>query len=149
MADTITPTATLAPTSTPAPTATPAPIAHQVSIGTVGGEWEFAQRVLEVATGERIALTFKNSAKMTAHNLILVRGGDDIAAAVNTAGAAAGEATGYIPEDPRIIAHTAGLVAGGRSETITFTPPAAGTYTFICTVPGHFDLGMQGTLIVK
>jgi azurin len=146
---TLAPTATPVPTSTPVPASIPAPIAQALSIATVGGEWQFTQSALEAAAGEEIALSFKNNAKMTPHNLVLVSGGDDIALAVNTAGASAGAAMGYIPSDPRIIAHTTGLVKGGHAETITFSAPAAGTYTYICTVPGHLELGMKGILIVK
>jgi plastocyanin len=37
-------------------------------------------------------------------------------------------------------------VGGTRSVTFTATP---GTYTFICTVPGHEAAGMRGTLTVR
>jgi azurin len=49
----------------------------------------------------------------------------------------------------QIIAHT-GLVAGGESDTVTFTAPEEpGDYEYICTFPGHFAAGMKGTLTVK
>lgn len=35
---------------------------------------------------------------------------------------------------------------GTKSVTATLKP---GTYTFLCTVPGHADAGMKGTLTVK
>ncbi len=38
--------------------------------------------------------------------------------------------------------------AGGR-QTVTFTPAEAGRYEFFCTVPGHRDGGMIGTLVVS
>lgn len=38
------------------------------------------------------------------------------------------------------------ILQGGESATDSFTAPAAGTYQVICSVPGHFDLGMKGTL---
>ena len=142
-------TATPAPTAMPAPTATPAPTAQPVSIGTNGGEWQFDSVALEVAAGKDVALTFNNGAKTTAHNWLLVRGGDDVATEVNAAGMASSEAAGYIPNDTRIIARSAGLVEGGQSETVTFTAPAAGTYVYLCTFPGHFELGMKGVLTVK
>jgi len=153
-------TATPAPTATPLPTTTPAPAApaptaapaitaQPVSLGTNGGEWQFDQATLELAAGEDIVLTFNNGAKTTAHNWLLVSGGDDVATEVNAAGMASGEGARYIPDDARIIARTAGLVKGGQSESVTFTAPAAGTYVYLCTFPGHFELGMKGVLTVK
>lgn len=38
--------------------------------------------------------------------------------------------------------------APGESAALEITLPA-GTYEFYCTVPGHFELGMQGTLVVS
>lgn len=38
--------------------------------------------------------------------------------------------------------------AGGESETSTINAPA-GTYEVICTIPGHADAGMTGTLVVE
>lgn len=39
-------------------------------------------------------------------------------------------------------------VQAGQTATVTFTPTAAGTFTFYCNVPGHKEAGMQGTLTV-
>lgn len=41
-----------------------------------------------------------------------------------------------------------GVIDGGKTDTFTFTAPAAGEYKVICTVPGHYP-SMQGKLIVK
>ena len=48
-----------------------------------------------------------------------------------------------------MLANTA-LAGAGESVEITFKAPAKpGTYTFVCSFPGHFALGMRGTLTVK
>jgi azurin len=150
-------TSTPAPTPTTAPTAVPAAVpaaAHAIkrqpiSLSTNGGEWQFNTAVLELAAGEDIVLIFHNGAKTTAHNWLLVSGDDYAATEVNTAGMASGAGAGYIPDDPRIIAHTTGLVKGGQSESVAFTAPAAGRYVYLCSFPGHFELGMKGVLTVK
>ena len=38
--------------------------------------------------------------------------------------------------------------AGLPSETVSFTAATAGTYTYLCPVPGHAAEGMYGTLVV-
>ena len=37
----------------------------------------------------------------------------------------------------------------GGTETLQFTPTAAGNYPIVCDLPGHKEAGMQGTLTVK
>lgn len=37
----------------------------------------------------------------------------------------------------------------GEQDTIQFTPEKAGQFSFVCTVPGHADKGMKGTLTVQ
>jgi uncharacterized cupredoxin-like copper-binding protein len=39
--------------------------------------------------------------------------------------------------------------APGETAVLEFTPTQPGTYEFFCTVPGHKEAGMVGTLIVK
>jgi len=36
----------------------------------------------------------------------------------------------------------------GATNNLTFTPTKPGTYEFFCTVPGHKDAGMVGTMVV-
>jgi plastocyanin len=37
----------------------------------------------------------------------------------------------------------------GEEDTIQFTPDKTGQFEFLCTVPGHADKGMKGTLTVQ
>jgi len=39
-------------------------------------------------------------------------------------------------------------VKAGTTQSVTFTPGTAGTYTYYCDVPGHKAAGMMGTLTV-
>ena len=36
----------------------------------------------------------------------------------------------------------------GQTATLEFTPTAKGTYEYICTIPGHKEAGMKGTITV-
>ncbi len=42
-----------------------------------------------------------------------------------------------------------GIVQPGKTGTVTFTPSAKGTFPFYCSVPGHKEAGMTGTLVVQ
>ena len=37
----------------------------------------------------------------------------------------------------------------GTQATLEFEPTEAGTYEYFCTVPGHREAGMHGTLTVQ
>jgi azurin len=84
-----------------------------------------------------------------AHNFILLKAGADPVAFVNAAATA--QATGYIPPSlqNQVIASTK-LAGNGETVDVTFKAPAKpGSYTFLCTFPGHFVSGMKGVLVVK
>ncbi len=97
------------------------------------------------APGTESTITFRNTSTINQHNLVIVKGDKSVADAVNNAGAEAGTAAGYIPDDPNVVAHTA-LLNPGTEETVSFTPEAGATYYYICTVPGHYVAGMVGEI---
>lgn len=123
-----------------------APSATQ-TIGVDGESSAYDKTTLTVPAGQQITLTFNNNSAGQSHNWVLVNGGDDVAQRVDDAGIAAG-APNYIVPGPDVIANTA-MLSGGGDETITFTAPAAGTYTYLCTFPGHYTTGMKGTLTAQ
>lgn len=51
-----------------------------------------------------------------------------------------------IEQNGKLIAQSA-LIAKGKTSVSADLAP--GTYTFLCTVPGHAEAGMEGTLTVK
>jgi azurin len=119
-----------------------------IDIGSKGEELAFDKTELTATAGQNVTLNFKNNSAAQQHNWILVRGGDDVAAKIAADGLAAGASAEFLPADKsNIIANTA-LLNGGQSGSATFTAPAAGSYKFICTTPGHYPL-MVGTLTVN
>jgi len=80
------------------------------------------------------------------HNWVLVP--SDAVQEVATAGIAAGLENNYVPEDDRIIAASS-IVGGGESTSVTVPLEGlSGSYTFVCTFPGH-SMAMQGTLTIE
>lgn len=69
------------------------------------------------------------------HNWVLVSPGSEVADAAEIEVLSS---TDILWEQP--------ILQSGDSATDSFTAPAPGTYQVICSVPGHFDLGMKGTL---
>ena len=138
--------------STPAPAAPVAggAVSFEENSSASAGEFKFSNTALEAPAGSKITLKFNNKTDPGAavnHNWVLVKSGNEDA--VVNAGTAAGDAAGWLKAgDPNVIAHTK-LVKGGESDTITFDAPAAGTYTYLCSFPGHYAGGMKGTLTVK
>jgi uncharacterized cupredoxin-like copper-binding protein len=55
---------------------------------------------------------------------------------------------GKLAHDFSISGSTSSLVSPGKTATLTATL-AAGTLTYVCTVPGHAAAGMKGTFTVK
>lgn len=51
-----------------------------------------------------------------------------------------------IEQNGKVIAESETLAKGETSVSAELAP---GTYTFLCTIPGHAEAGMEGTLVVK
>lgn len=89
------------------------------------------------------------SAAAMAHNWLLLKPKAN-PSAFATASMMARENDYVAPEKMNLVIKEMGLVAPGKSVTITFTAPEQpGEYEYICTFPGHFQAGMRGTLHVK
>lgn len=121
----------------------------KLEVGSNGDELAFDQTSLSASAGAMVELLFTNRSNHHQHNWVLVNGGEEVAMATYQAAVAAGVDNDWLPpESSQIIAHTP-LVDSGESVTITFQAPTeAGTYSFLCTFPGHFLAGMKGTLTI-
>jgi azurin len=103
--------------------------------------------------GEELHVVLKSVGSMPkmamAHNFVLVKPGTDVAK-FNAAAFNARE-TDFIPPDMKsAVIATTGLAGAGETVEVTFKAPAKpGTYSYFCSFPGHYALGMRGDLIVK
>jgi azurin len=107
---------------------------------------------IDATAGQKVTVTLINIGTLPkvamAHNFVLLKAGTDLSAFATAA--LTHQDTGYLPPemaDKVIVASK--LVGPGESDTVSFTAPAAGTYDYICTFPGHALAGMRGTLNVK
>lgn len=119
-----------------------------IEIGSAGENLAFDKTTLTATAGQQVTVNFKNNSSAQQHNWVLVNGGEDVGAAVANAGLTAGPEANYLPSDKAQIVGATPLANGGETTSISFTAPAAGTYEYICTVPGHYPL-MKGTMTVQ
>jgi uncharacterized cupredoxin-like copper-binding protein len=103
---------------------------------------------LQVKAGSKIKLVLNNNDDMT-HNFVLVMPGTakevgDMAFNMGLKG----PELNYIPRTQKVLYHTR-LLQPNASEAIYFiAPEKPGTYTYICSYPGH-AMVMQGTMVVS
>lgn len=107
----------------------------------------FAQTTLSIPANTAASVKFSNKSSGLQHNWVLVKGGDEVAAQVDEAGQA--DTTDYVPDGDANVAAASKLLNGGESETVSVPALPAGTYTYLCTFPGHYQTGMKGTLTVQ
>jgi len=110
---------------------------------------KFDQNELRVFEGQKITLTLNHTGKMSkeimGHNFVLLKKETNLNDFAQRAMLA--RENEYIPDGNETIAYTK-MIGGGESDTITFTAPEKGSYTYICSFPGHYGL-MRGVLIVS
>ena len=94
--------------------------AQQLTV-TVGNSMQFAPASLVVRAGQPVELTLRNGGGIP-HDFTLADG---------------------VAQPVKIEAQ------GGRTARGAFTIDTPGTYTFICTVPGHAAAGMRGTITAQ
>jgi azurin len=106
---------------------------------------------IDAKAGETLKVVFTNVGTLPkeamGHNWILLKAGTDITAFATDSMMA--KDTDYIaPKHKDKIIAFIGVKGPKQSGEATFTVPAAGTYTYLCSFPGHYMI-MKGTLTVK
>ncbi|HAT63830.1 MAG TPA: azurin [Flavobacteriaceae bacterium] len=126
--------------------------ANTVNVALTGNDMmQYDKNEIKVKAGQEVTLTLRHVGKLDkkvmGHNFVLLMQGVNMQE-FGIKASDAGEAADWIPEDGKeVIAHTK-MLGGGESTSITFTAPAAGTYDFICSFPGHVAM-MKGKFIVE
>ena len=129
----------------------PAKAARTVEL-VVSDNMKFDQTEIAAKPGEMLRIVLKSTGTMPkaamGHNFVLLKPAVD-QVEFNKAAFTARE-TEFIPPTMKdgVIANTV-VVGPGETVETTFKVPAAGRYPYLCSFPGHFALGMRGTLIVK
>ncbi len=107
---------------------------------------------IRVKEGQNVKLTLKHNGTMPkdamGHNFVLLNQGVDLQTFGQ--GAAKAQAPDFdVPYEVigDVIVSTP-MIGGGESTTIEFVTPPKGTYTFLCSFPGHYGM-MNGQFIVE
>jgi uncharacterized cupredoxin-like copper-binding protein len=100
--------------------ATPEATRPTQDVTVVATEMAFTPATFELTAGQPVKLTLKNDGAVP-HNWQAELGSEKILV----------------------------IAQPGQSASTTFTPRVPGTYRTLCTIPGHAQAGMVGTLIVK
>lgn len=138
--------------SDPYAVAADAPVGKEVEV-TANDQMKFSLEFFDVEAGQVVRVTLKNVGSMPkmsmGHNLVILEQNADEQAFVEAAMNA--PTTDYVPADKSgvVIAYTK-LLGPDESDSITFKAPTKkGRYTFICSFPGHFQVGMKGFMVVR
>ena len=114
------------------------PAETQVSLEVA--DFKFTPNNLEVTAGQPVKLTVHNTSVLD-HDFSIME--IPLQGAVEETGGMEHNMDGMAAEPELHIA-----VGGGQTGTLEFIPTKPGTYDFWCTVSGHKDAGMTGTLVV-
>ena len=111
---------------------------------------KFNTNEIKVKSGQKVKLTLRHIGKLDikimGHNFVILK--KDVNISEFAALAASANDNQYIPKDSEdILVHT-DLIGGGQTTSIEFDAPEAGTYSFLCSFPGHYAM-MKGTFIVE
>lgn len=123
-----------------------------ITITTPPGQMKYDRPVIKASPGTQVKIVFENNDAMP-HNIVFCHpkaGASDKGMEVAMEAwklAEKGEAKAWVPEHPRIWAHSGMVAAHGRQEFTIKVPEQPGIYPYVCTFPGH-AMAMNGELRV-
>ena len=118
------------------------------TIKTMTAQMKYDTTELQAEPGQPVKIHFKNEDDLP-HNLVLCQPGTDTMAMALKQMEKPEDALkrNWLPDDPRIWAHTK-MLNPHQDEVLSFTAPEKpGSYPFVCTFPGH-AMTMRGELKV-
>lgn len=118
---------------------------------TANDQMKFSVANIDAKAGEDLKVVLTNAGTLPkeamGHNWVLLKAGVDVNTFATTAMTA--KDTDYVPASLKDQVLASIKVLGPKQTgEVSFKAPAAGTYTFICSFPGHYMI-MKGTLTVK
>ncbi|MDB6095270.1 MAG: blue (type 1) copper domain protein [Verrucomicrobia bacterium] len=143
-----------APATTAAtPAAAPASSGPRTIEITAGDNMKYNVTRIDAAAGEQITVVLTNTGaqpkEVMGHNWILLKAGVD-AEAFDKAASTAKENEYFPPALANQVIEHIPLLGPRKSGEVTFKAPTTpGEYTFLCSFPAHFAVGMKGVLVVK
>ena len=137
----------------PAP-AVPDPNLPEKTVEITGNDqMKFDVLAIEAKPRQKVTVTLRNISTIPkismGHNFVLLDKDVDPPKFVETSQMHVG--SDYIAPElkSKVLAHTK-LLGPGETDTISFAAPRTpGAYTYICSFPGHFAIGMKGVLTVQ
>lgn len=118
--------------------------APPVELTLVGTDIAYDTNRLEVAAGQPVKLTLQNDGVLEHDFSIMEIPHTGEVMASEAAEEMAGHDMSNMGDEPEV--HVA--APAGGNNTIEFTPSEPGEYEYWCTVSGHKEAGMKGTLVV-
>lgn len=116
---------------------------------TLPGLMKYDQGSLRVVPGQSVEITLQNDDQLP-HNLVVLKQEGVFMEVAQKAWQLGekGVVQQWIPDDPRVLSHTA-MVDPGKTGKLTFTAPTADSVLeFVCTFPGHAMI-MNGRILVS
>lgn len=119
-----------------------------VTIKTLPAQMRYDLTEFTVAPGAEVRIIFDNADDLP-HNVVFFQDGTDVAAvaAKNLEKPEEALKRDWLPDDPRILAHSKMVGPKSREEFVFKAPEKTGAYPYACTFPGH-TAAMQGRMTV-